>query len=157
VLLQNPQRLIAALARQHNKQTPVSIWPCLSQAGNQLKGKGTQFNDYILTKSVSVEAIGCEQLGPRVVTQPRPGRGSDSRPFDRKSDDLPLHHHATLSVYSSTVFCSVYYCPVCVYLAVSVTSIEMTEWIDQRDELLSGYLHCANGKFRYFSKKDTSL
>jgi len=32
---------------------------------------------------------------PRVVTQPRPGRGSNSRPPDRKSDALPLRHHAT--------------------------------------------------------------
>ena len=32
---------------------------------------------------------------PRVVTQPRPGRESNSRPLDRKSDVLPLRHHAT--------------------------------------------------------------
>ena len=37
------------------------------------------------------------RLLPRVVTQqPRPGRGSNSRPLDRKSDALPLRHHATL-------------------------------------------------------------
>ena len=46
-------------------------------------------------KSVSVEAIGCEQLA-RVVTQPHPGRESNSRPLDRKSDALPLSNHATL-------------------------------------------------------------
>jgi len=32
---------------------------------------------------------------PRVVTQPRPGRGSNSRPLVRKFDALPLRHHAT--------------------------------------------------------------
>jgi len=32
---------------------------------------------------------------PRVVTQPRPGRESNSRPLDRKFDALPLRHHAT--------------------------------------------------------------
>jgi len=32
---------------------------------------------------------------PRVVTQPRPGRGSNSRPLDHKSDALPLRNHAT--------------------------------------------------------------
>jgi len=33
---------------------------------------------------------------PRVVRQPRPGRGSNSRPLDRKYDVLRLHHYATL-------------------------------------------------------------
>jgi len=32
---------------------------------------------------------------PRVVTQPRPGRGSNPRPLGRKSDAVPLRHHAT--------------------------------------------------------------
>jgi len=31
---------------------------------------------------------------PRVVTQPRPRRESNSRPLDRKSDALPLRYHA---------------------------------------------------------------
>jgi len=35
---------------------------------------------------------------PRVVSQPRPGRESNSRPLDRKSDALPLRHHATPQV-----------------------------------------------------------
>ena len=56
--------------------------------------KGTQFNDYILTKSVGVEQLGANNL-PRVVTQPRPGLESNSRPLDRKYDTLQLRHHAT--------------------------------------------------------------
>ena len=40
----------------------------------EVKGKGTQLNDYILTKSVSVEAIGCEQLAQsRYAAAPWPG------------------------------------------------------------------------------------
>ena len=36
--------------------------------------KGTQFNDYILTKSVGVEAIGCEQFAQsRYAAAPWPG------------------------------------------------------------------------------------
>ena len=35
---------------------------------------------------------GCEQLAQSSRTQPRPGRGSDSRPPDRKSD---VHHRCT--------------------------------------------------------------
>jgi len=44
---------------------------------------------YILTKSVGVEATGCEQLAQSRRTQPRPGRGSNSRPLVRTSDALP--------------------------------------------------------------------
>jgi len=50
-----------------------------------VKNKGTQFNDCILTKSVSVEAIGCEQLAQSRYAA-APGRGSNSRPLDRKFD-----------------------------------------------------------------------
>jgi len=50
---------------------------------------------YILTKSVGVEAIGCEQLAQSRYAA-APGRESNSRPFDRKSDALPLRHRATL-------------------------------------------------------------
>jgi len=52
---------------------------------------------YILTKSVSVEAIGCEQLAQSRYAA-APGRGSNSRPLVHKSDALPLRHHATPSV-----------------------------------------------------------
>ena len=56
----------------------------------------TQFNFYVLTKSVSVEAVACEQLAQSRYAA-APGRVSNSRPLDRKSDALPLRHHATLS------------------------------------------------------------
>jgi len=48
----------------------------------------------VLAKSVGVEAIGCEQLAQSRYAA-APGRGSNSRPLDRKSDALPLRHHAT--------------------------------------------------------------
>ena len=43
---------------------------------------------------VSVEAIGCEQLAQSRYAA-APGRGSNSRPLDHKSDALPLRHHTT--------------------------------------------------------------
>ena len=42
-------------------------------------------------KSVSVEEIGCEQLAQSRYAA-APGRGSNSRPLDHKSDTLPLRH-----------------------------------------------------------------
>ena len=66
--------------------------------GNRVKGKGIQFNDSIYQRKVSASRqLGVNNL-PRVVTQPRPGRLSNSRPLDRKSDALPLRQHATQSV-----------------------------------------------------------
>ena len=44
--------------------------------------------------SVGVEATGCEQLAQSRYAA-APGRGSNSRHLDRKSDALPLRHHAT--------------------------------------------------------------
>jgi len=60
------------------------------------KGKGTPFKDYILTKSVTVEAVGFEQLAQSRYAA-APGCESNSRPLDRKSDALPWCHHATPS------------------------------------------------------------
>ena len=60
------------------------------------KGKGTQFNDYVLTTSVSVGAFGCEQLAQSHYAPPAPDRGSNSRPLDRKSDAIPYRHNAHL-------------------------------------------------------------
>jgi len=41
---------------------------------------------------------------PRVVTQPRPGRGSNSRPLDRKSDALPLPTDNALDDWLEVIF-----------------------------------------------------
>jgi len=59
------------------------------------KAKSTQFNDSIYQRKVSPSRQLDVNNLPRVVTQQRPGRESNSRPLDRKSDALPLHHHAT--------------------------------------------------------------
>jgi len=47
--------------------------------------------------SVSVEAIGCEQLA-QIRYAAASGRGSNSRPLHRKSDALPLRHLANRRV-----------------------------------------------------------
>ena len=43
-----------------------------------------------------------KQLGvnnlPKVVAQQRYGRGSNPRPLDRKSDALPISHHANTAI-----------------------------------------------------------
>ena len=83
--------------QRHNFGRREIIFTGLPTRHNGLMGeksKGAQFNDsiIILTKSVSVEAIGCEQLAQsRYAAAPWPG--SNSRPLDRKSDALPLRHH----------------------------------------------------------------
>jgi len=56
----------------------------------------------MLTKSVSVEAVGCEQLAQSRYAA-APGRESNSRPLVRKSDAIPLRHHATLTVSPTSV------------------------------------------------------
>jgi len=70
------------------------------------KGKGAQFNDSIIaTKTVGVEASGCEQLAQsRYAATPRPG--SNPWPLSLKSDALPLRHHATQRGW--VLFCSLY-------------------------------------------------
>jgi len=63
----------------------------------------------------------------RVVTQPRPGRGSNSRPVDRKSDALPLRHHATSErLFMLAAFiaeCVMHRSAVCPSVRLSVTTL----------------------------------
>ena len=64
------------------------------------KGKAIRFNDSItVMKTVGVEAGGCELLAhSRYAVAPRPG--SNARPLERKSDAIPLRHHATVNLFT---------------------------------------------------------
>ena len=86
-------------------------------------------------KSVSVEAVGCEQLAQSRYAA-APGRRSNSRPLDRKSDTLPLRYHATLHKRDNQnlfkLIKTAYNTRVCLKLKLQTAAAESYAWSLER-------------------------
>jgi len=64
------------------EDTSLWPWPCNGLEHVVLEHVPASYT--VVTKTVGVEAHECEQLAQSRSMQPRPGRGSNPRPIDRK-------------------------------------------------------------------------